>query len=146
MSLQTDTVGLFRSQWATRFVDEVDVLRFDPATPGVFNETTGQYDGQVDLTILSGGGISNCLIRGATADPQEEQLPPEQRTLVEYEIYFAHDSPLFEIEDKIVVVSSLLDPDLDGLTLVITSVQFDSYNSRRKVVAEIDSGRGSGRG
>ncbi len=144
MSLQTDTVGLFRNQWASRFVDEVDVLRF--ATPGSFNEATGVYDSQTDATILAGGGIPNALIRPGSGEEDEEQLANEQRTYSGYDVFFAFDSPPFEIEDKIVVTTSLTEPTLDGLTLVVVAVILDGYNTRRKVIAELDLGRGSGRG
>ncbi len=144
MSLQTDTVGLFRDQWASRFADEVDVLRYDSAGE-TFNETTGVHEGGTPSTVLAGGGSPNALIRPGSATT-EEQLLTEQRTFSEYDVYFAHDAPVFEIEDRIVVTASTTDPLLDGKTLVITAVLLDGYNTRRKVVAELDLGRGSGRG
>ncbi len=145
MSLQTDTVGLFRNQWSSRFVDEVDVLRHNPAGE-TFNETTGKHEGGTPTTVLAGAGTPNALIRPGSGEEDEEQLALEQRTYSGYDVHFAFDVPLFEIEDRIVVTASPSEPDLDGKTLVIVAIIFDGYNTHRRVVTELDLGRGSGRG
>lgn len=145
MSLQTDTVGLFRSQWASRLVDEVDVVRYDP-TGETFNETSGKYEGGTPTVLLAGAGIPNALIRPGSPETEEEQFPQELRTYAGYDVYFAFDAPVFEPEDKILVTASATEPDLDGQTLTILAIILDSYNTRRRVLAELDLGRGSGRG
>lgn len=145
MSLQTDSVVLFRQQWASRLVDEVEVLRYSDAGE-TFNETSGQHEGGTPTTILSGGGSPNALIRPGSPEEETETFPQELRTYSGYDVYFAFDAPTFEVEDRIVVTTSLTEPDLDGKTLTILAILLDGYNTRRRVMAELDLGRGSGRG
>lgn len=143
MSLASDSVALFRSQWASRFVDEVSVVRF--SSGGTYNPTTRKHDATADSTIVAAGS-PNALIRPGGGEADEEQLAVEQRTYTEYDVLLPHDTPELQVEDRISVVASVSEPELVGKTLTVTAIVRDSYNTRRRVVAELDLGRGSGRG
>ena len=135
------SVSLFRTQWAGRFVDEVDVVRF--GVGGTFNRTTGVYDGATEPPVLSGGGSPNALIRPGSGEEDEELLRIEQQTFAGYDVYLAHDSPTFDVEDRVVVIASVSETELVGKSLRVVSIQLDSFNTRRSLITELDLGRGS---
>lgn len=140
MSIASDAVAVFRSFWADRFVDTVTVSRH--STGGTFNPTTLKYDGGTETTVYSGG----ALIRPGGNQAAEEELPNELRTFGQYSVLLPYDSAELDVEDKIAVTASVSDPQLVGKTLRVLSIRRDSYNTRREVIAELDQGRGSGRG
>lgn len=121
MSIASNTVGLFRTQWADRFGDTGQLDR--TTGQGTFNATTGQYDSPTVTPIWDGTG--GCLIRPtarATADFGEEQSDVET-----YSIKVPYTATGAQPGDDFTVGTSEHDSDLDGVVFVVRGVVEDSY-------------------
>lgn len=139
MSLASDSVTIFRSFWADRFVDTVSIDRH--AADGTFNATTLVYDAATTSNVYSGG----ALLRPAPVTADEE-LANELRTVVAFDVYLPHTATGIQPEDIVTVSASVTESDLVGQTMRVTAILPDSYNTRRHLKAELDYGSGSGRG
>jgi len=120
MSTASSSVGFFRDQWASRFVDSCVVTRYDFDNPS-FSEATGQTT-YPESTPYSGA----CLVRPATA--REKDFGEARRQEVDYDLFLPYDAAELKESDE-VVVTSALDPDIPTLTVLRTFQ--DSYLTRR---------------
>lgn len=120
MSIAKKHLGLFRRQWAKRFVDTCVVTRYDFANP-TFNDTTDKTE-YPESTPYSG----ECLVRPASAS--ETDFGEDRRQEVDYDLYLPHDSATLKERDE-VAVTSAQDSNIPTLT-VLRGFQ-DSYLTRR---------------
>lgn len=139
MSIASDAVAQFRTLWAERFIDTIDIVRY--ATSGTFNTTTLQYDGGTTSTIYSGPG----LLRPVALDPSDARLETEQRTLVRYDLFLPYTATGIQPEDRVTISSALLETDVAGVLFRVLASSVDSYATRRAIRLETDLGRGSDR-
>ncbi len=137
MTIASDHVEVFRAQWATRFVDTCDVRRL--ATRGSINETTLLYPGESEPDIATD---EVCLYRPSTTTPTVTEFGQQGISRLEGEIHFAHDAPELQVEDTIVMKTSVSSPKLVGKVLRVTAVHFDSYQTNMRADVELDQGPG----
>ena len=141
MSIASDTVPLFRSEWAVRFVDRCTIFNTVAAADrGAINETTLQYDSQAEGVIASG---VPCLARSSGGNDDAVLFGQEARTFTGIDVYVAHDAAAaIDVDHEVELTSSEFEPQLVGLRLVIRSIIRDSYNTRRLLQCELDLGSG----
>lgn len=129
MSIATDTVPLFRTQWSNRMVDTCTIVR---RSPGALNTTTGVYT-PTEATQYTGA----CLVR-----PQSPTSVSAGQELVEkrdYLIMVPYTVTAVAVDD-IVKVDSTRDGVLDIKELVVRNVRTDSLNTVRKLDCEDNQG------
>lgn len=140
MSIASDTVAIFRSNWAERFVDACQIL--DPLNDtdrGTMDPVTYQYDEQTAGVVYTGA----CLIRPANASvPNAVVYGQEARTFAQLDIFLPHDAAEVDLDQQVVVTASLTDVQLVGKVFVIRAIVRDSYNTRRKLQVDLDLGTG----
>jgi hypothetical protein len=130
MSIVTDHVtGLFRTEWATRFVDTCDIVA---RSQGALNTTTGEYT-PTEVVHYSGACLARPMSPGST-EVGEEQI--EQR---DYLVVIPWDKVAVEIDD-IVKMTSTFDGVLNGKELVVRNIRADTYNTARKLLCEDNQG------
>lgn len=125
MSIATDLLPFFRTQWASRFTDTCVVKRF---ATNVLNQTTGVYE-----PTYTNNYSGPCLVRpNAPAAVQAGQ-----------ELVATHDYTVFipsteddQLPEDIVDVTSATDTFLTGKSFVVTNVEGDTYNTRRALTCE----------
>lgn len=137
MSIASDHVTVFRSQWADRFVDTCDVRRL--ASRGAINTTTLVYDSESEPDIATG---QPCAYRPSNTTPQVTEFGQQGISRVDGTVHFAHDAPELEVEDTIVMVTSVDSPKIVGKLLRVTAVHFDTYQTHMWVDVELDQGPG----
>ena len=130
MSLQTDTAVWFRTQWATRFVDSITIDR--TTSRGSFNPTTGDYDTPVTVNQYTG----NALIRPVSTS--DRTFGDQTDTRTGYMIHVPYDTTGIAVDDIVNVVTSVTDPELDGLALAIRAVEYDTYKTHLSLETELD--------
>ena len=130
MSVQTDHVAFFRTQWATRFVDSITIDR--TTSRGSFNATTGDYDTPVTANQYTG----NALIRPASTSDRTFGDQTDTRTA--YMVYVPNDTTGIQVDDIVNVVASTTDPELDGVALVVRAVEYDTYKTHLSLETELD--------
>ncbi len=140
MSIASDTVATFRTEWADRFVDACQIL--DPLNDtdrGVMNPNSYQYDEQTAGVVYTGV----CLIRTAgTGVPDSVMFGQETRVMLQGDIYLPHDAAEVDLDQQVVITASLKDPQLVGKVFVIRAIIRDSYHTRRKLNVHLDLGTG----
>lgn len=128
MSLASDAVSVFRSEWDSRFIDEGTLRR--TTVPGAFNESTGQYGAGTVTDIFSGLVLIRPESR-ATADFGERESDVER-----YAILAPHTAAGARPGDRFTIETSVHDPDLVGAVLVLREVVDDSYLTHYEWKAE----------
>ena len=134
MSVASDHVALFRSEWTSRFVDTV--LITDLTSRGTWNRATKQYEAPSTTTVYNGG----ALIRAETDTTKNRGL--EGEVLYTHSVLVPHDTNAMKPGYSVAVSASLLDTDLTGATMTIQSVHQDSYNTRRELRCLLSQGGG----
>lgn len=122
MSVASDSLAFFRTQWTERFVDTCTVKRL---TGNSFNDSTGVYT-PTYTTQYSGA----CLVRPLT--PGEGQFGQELVDLRGYTVFVPHDEgdPL---PDDLVDIVSTFDGFLNGKQFVVRNVAGDTYDTVRRL-------------
>jgi hypothetical protein len=111
----------------------VDSITIDRTTSiGVFNPATGNYDTPVTVNKYTG----NALIRPISA--ADKQYGQQLDTRNTYLVAVPHDTTDVALEDVVTVVAATLETVLDGDTLTITGIDYDTYNTHRVLTAELD--------
>ena len=140
LSIASDTVAVFRTEWADRFVDACQIL--DPLNDtdrGTMNPITYQYDEQTAGVVYTGA----CLIRPSGASvPNAVVYGQEARTFTPVDIYLPHDAAVVDLDQQVVITASVTDTQLVGKVFIIRAIVRDSYNTRRKLQTELDLGTG----
>lgn len=122
MSIASETLALFRDRWATRLVDAVVVKEetgevFDPGTGLITPTFTEVYDGP-------------ALIRPAGAG--EAEFGETTVATVDYLVFIPYSE--VDVEPGMLVdVASTHDGQLDGTTLIVNSVNKDTYLTNRRL-------------
>ena len=137
MSIPSDHVAIFRTFRADRYVDTVDIVRL--STRGSINDTSLQYDSESSPTIAS---AQACLIRPETESPIVSEFGQEGIQRGEYVVDFPHDVADLKVDDRLTVTVSTHSPNLTGKTLIVTNVTYDTYQTHRRVNAQLDLGSG----
>lgn len=122
MSIPTDTLAFFRTQWATRYTDSCVVKRF---ATNVLNQTTGVVE-PTYTTIYSGP----CLVRPASAG--EAQAGQELVATHDFVVSLPYTETA-ELPKDLVDVTSSTDPYLTGRQFVVTNIPGDTYITDRKL-------------
>jgi hypothetical protein len=135
MSIPTDTIATFRTEWAARFVDTITVKR--TTDRGTFNATTLAYDGGTDGTPYSGPGLARPLASKETAQYGEQLV-----TATGIVIFLPYDAGVFDVEDEATIDVSYGDTELEGKTVTVVAVTYDSYRTRQRLVCRLDQGAG----
>ncbi len=142
MSIASDTVVVFRTEWATRLVDVCTIFNtVAAANRGAINTGTLQYDSQSEGVIAA---AVPCLARSSSSGEDQAVLfGQEARTFIAIDIYIAHDAPLtIDLDHEVELTASRNEPLLVGKRLIIRSIIPDSYNTRRLLRCELDLGSG----
>lgn len=125
MSIPTDTLPFFRTQWASRFTDTCVIKR---RTGFVLNQTTGVND-----PTYSSNYEGPCLVR-----PLAEGQAEAGQELVAthgYTVFVPH-TETGHLPEDLIDVTSVTDLDLTGKQFVITNVDFDTYVTVRRLTCE----------
>jgi hypothetical protein len=130
MSEASDVLPFFRDRWATRFNGTCTITR---TTGQTLNTTTGVYEGGSTATRYSGA----CLVRPQAAASAE--YGGEQVELRNYTVFIPYTATMI-VPDDIVTVTSTTDAELNGETLIVTNVQMDEWNTRRRLDCEHNQG------
>lgn len=125
MSIATDTLAFFRTEWALRFTDSCVIKR---QTGTTLNQTTGKYEPTYD-TIYSGP----CLVRPITAS--DVVIGQEQVGVLGYNTFLPY-TEADEAKGDLVDVTSATDTRLTGKQFVVTSVDADTYITKRTLTCE----------
>ena len=137
MTATTDAVTTLRTHWTNRFTDAVDVTRMTGR--GTFNATTGLYASSTDSTIFTGA----ALIRpGDNID--RTQYGDRLVTGLPMLVYLEHDAAVFDLEDAVEVTACAFDSALVGKVLTVAGLDFDSYQTRIRLVCRVELGGGYG--
>ena len=140
LSIATDAVATFRTEWAERFVDACQIL--DPLNDtdrGTMDPITYQYDEQTAGVVYTGA----CLIRpSGNSVPAAVVYGQEARTFIPVDIYLPHDAAVVDLDQQVVITASVTDTQLVGKVFIIRAIVRDSYNTRRKLQTELDLGTG----
>ncbi len=129
MSVATDALAFFRTQWATRFTDTVLVREI---TGSSLNPSTGVIT-PTYTTRYSGPG----LVRPQS--PASVQVGEELVEQRGYLVVIPHGEIAIGV-DMEVVVTSATDAKLNGKVLIVRNVRADTYNTARKLDAEDNQG------
>lgn len=129
MSVASDTLAYFRTEWAKRFVDSCIVKR---ETSASFSASTG-----VTTPTYTNQYSGSCLVRpmSATGASFGEQRTEARR----YMVFIPYDENEPQVGD-LVDVTSTRDGILNGKQLVVRNVGTDSYNTRRILDCEDEQG------
>lgn len=139
LSIASDAVSTFRTEWDDRFVDACEIRdTLDDTDRGPINTTSYQYDEQTSGLVYTGA----CLVRPSMLADKPEVYGQEARTFTSADIYLPHDAAAVDLDQEVLITSSVTDPQLVGLTWVIRSIIRDSYNTRRQIKVELDLGTG----
>ncbi len=142
MSIASDSVAFFRTEWADRLVDVATV--YTPVANddrGILNSSSLQYEEQTRGVVAAG---VPCLARPTGSGEDDSTLfGQEGRTYTSVEVFMAHDvSAAIDLDDEVELTASVNEPLLIGKRLIIRSIVHDSYNTRRLFVCELDLGSG----
>ncbi len=139
MSIASDTVATFRTEWADRFVDACTITdTLNDTDRGDINPVTYQYDEQTSSPVYTGA----CLIRPAMLADRPQVYGQEARTFTAADLYLPHDSAVVDLDQEALITASVTDPQLVGLVFIIRSIIRDSYLTRRHLTVELDLGTG----
>lgn len=129
MSVATDTLALFRTQWADRLEDSCVIREI---TGTALNTTTG-----VITPTYTQRYSGSCLVRPQSPSSAQvgEQLT-EQRG---YLVVIPYSETAIGV-DMEVVVTSTTDAKLNGKVLIVRNVRTDTYNTARKLDCEDNQG------
>lgn len=125
MSIATDLLPFFRTQWATRLTDTCVVKRF---ATNVLNQTTGVYE-----PTYANNYSGPCLVRPLSA--AEVQVGQELVATHGYTVFLPSTED-DQLPEDIVDVTSATDTFLTGKSFVVTNVEGDTYNTVRRLICE----------
>lgn len=137
MTIASEHVTVFRTQWASRFVDTCDIRRLDAR--GDINDTTLVYDAESEPNIATGQA---CLFRPGSGAPTVTEFGQQGISKLDAQIHFAHNAVELRVEDTITIVTSVSSPKLAGKIYRVTAVWFDSYQTHMWADVELDQGPG----
>ena len=125
------------SRYGRRFQQAACVVSEAGGDP-TFDPTTGQYTDPPRVTVYEGG----CLVQpaGGQRVVQHEEQAVSLRT---YEVHLTGAAPGCQVGQQ-VSVSSVRDPDLDGLALVVIDVEKSSTLTSRRLICEERLDRSAG--
>lgn len=125
MSIATDTLAFFRTEWALRFTDSCVVKR---QTGTTLNQATGQYE---PTYVENYDGP--CLVRPIS--PSEAVIGQEQVGVLGYNVFLPYTETDQEKGD-LVDVTSATDSRLSGKQVVVNGVDADTYITKRTLTCE----------
>ncbi len=135
MTIPSSTITTLRTQWATRFIDTVTFVR--STGRGTLNTTTGLYSGAAESEIYSG----DALIRPVKVTDQVN-VGQQETSVVELDVFMPHDAGDFQPEDLGTIDAITYDSDLNGKTMRVIEVEYDSYLTRTRVRCRLNIGAG----
>ena len=125
MSIPTSVATMFRTHWATRLVDTCTIQR---QTSTAISAVTG-----IETPSYSSQYSGNCLVRPGTGT--ETDAGQEQKELRMFTVYIPYDETGI-LPGDVVTVTSTNDGMLNGATLTVRNVTFDTYDHVRELVCE----------
>ncbi len=135
MTIPSSTITTLRAQWATRFIDTVTFTR--TTARGTLNTTTGLYSADTTSEIYSGV----ALIRPVKTTDQTD-FGQQETSIVELDVFMPHDAGDFQPEDLGTIDAVTYDSDLNGKTMRVVEVEYDSYLTRTRVRCRLNIGAG----
>ena len=135
MTIPSSAVTTFRTQWASRFIDTVTFVR--STGRGTLNTTTGLYAGATTTEIYSG----DALVRPVKTTDQTD-FGQQETSSIELDVFMPHDAGDFQPEDLGTIDAVTFDSDLNGKTMRVIEVGYDSYQTRTRVRCRLDIGAG----
>ena len=139
MSIASDSVATFRTEWADRFVDACQIVdTLNDTDRGEMDPDTYQYDEHTAGVVYTGP----CLLRTADLDDAANVFGQQAVTYTGGDLYLPFDSPAVDLDQLVTVTASVRDPQLVGTVWVIRSIIRDAYLTRRKIVVEHNLGTG----
>ncbi len=137
MTIASDHVAVFRTQWVGRFIDTCDIKRL--AVRGDINDTTLIYDAESEPNVATG---QPCVFRPVDTVPTVVEFGQQGISRLGGQIHMAHDAPELQVEDTITMVTSVNSPKVVGKIYRVTAVHVDSYQTHMWVDVELDQGPG----
>ena len=125
MSVPTDTLSFFRTQWATRLVDTCVVKRI---TGNSFSDTTG-----VNTPTYTTQYSGDCLVRPLA--PGSAEFGQELVETRGYTVFVPYDEE-DPLPDDLVDITSTFDGFLDGKQFVVRNIAGDTYDTVRRLICQ----------
>lgn len=136
MSIASSSVGFFRTRWADALVDTCTINRREG---GALNPSTGVLTDGPDTAKFSGA----CLVRPASSVARIPVFGDEQVNVLRYHVFVPYTVTDVEPDDRVVLDSVTYDSALEGQTLRVVAIEGDSYNTKRRLICELNLGGGS---
>lgn len=136
MSIASSSVAFFRTRWADALVDTCTINR---RAAGTLNTTTGVIAVGADTEKYSGV----CLVRPASSVARTPTYGEEQISVLRYHVFVPYTVTDVEPDDQIVLDTVTYDSALEGQTLRVVAIEGDSYNTKRRLICELNLGGGS---
>ena len=129
MSVASDSLAFFRTQWAERFVDTCVVKR---QTGSSFNDTTG-----VRTPTFTTQYSGPCLVRPRTS--HDTQYGQEQVVVFNHvlELPWDEDDPA---RGDLADITSTRDGKLNGKQFIVNGIPTDTYNTHRILLCQDNQG------
>lgn len=125
MSIATDLLAFFRTEWASRFTDSCIIKR---VTGEGFNETTG-----VTTPTYTTNYSGPCLVRPLSAS--EAAFGQELLQIRGYTVHIPY-SETDQLPGDLVDITSATDPFLTGKQFVVKNPPGDTYVTNRGLICE----------
>jgi hypothetical protein len=103
---------------------------------GVFNETTGQYDGATSSTVYSGP----CRVKPRDNQDRIRQFGEQTISLWPYLVSVPMSVTGIDVDALVTITTSELDPDLAGKVLRVRQVAQGSHITARRLGCELNAG------
>jgi len=129
MSLASDTLPFFRTQWATRFTDTCVVKE---ETGRTLNTTTGIYT-PTYTTRYSGA----CLVRPAS---ESDAAYGQQLVVVFDHVVMIPWDETAPAVNHLVDITSATDPKLTGKQMIVRGIPGDTYTTHRILLCQENQG------
>lgn len=129
MSVATDKLAFFRTQWTDRFTDSC-VVKEETGT--ILNQTTGVYE-PTFTTRYSGA----CLVRPAT--DRDADYGQQLVVVFDHVVFIPWDETAPDV-NHLIDVTSATDPKLTGKQFIIRGIPRDTYVTRRMLLCQENQG------
>lgn len=135
MTTPNSTITELRGRWTSRFIDTVTFVR--STGRGTMNTSTLLYSGSSEDEVYSGVALVRPV---KTTD--ERAFGQQQTSGIELDVFMPHDAGDFQPEDLGTIDSVVFDSDLNGKTMRVIEVEYDSFQTRTRVRCRLNIGAG----
>ena len=128
MSIASDTLAFFRTEWADRLVDTCTIDR--TTNKGTLNTSTGAYSAATTSQIYSGA----CLWRRSGREATKRTLS-DVAASSQYAVVFVPNTVVGVERDDTITITAATDPDAIGIWQVV-SAEVDAYANSREIIVD----------